>query len=158
MIISRYPIAKYVACAAVFALAGCDSLLSLDGDPELCARKPSNESVTDELVIVRAVENGGSHERLVLDRVRYLSPGGDEGHLNRVIFATTEKVRPADQGLEGLRRGDQLRVTTTYTDVVRGGGYEAFIDDWAANEGECWDGGWVSLHTLESVTRTAAAP
>lgn len=158
MSISRFPIAKYLACAAVLALAGCDSLLSLDGDPELCARKPSNESVTDELVIVRAVENGGSRERLVLDRVRFLSPGGDEGHLNRVIYATTEKVRPADQGLEGLRRGDQLRVTTTYTGVVRGGGYEAFIDNWAANEGGCWEGGWVSQHTLESVTRTAAAP
>lgn len=157
MSISRLPIAKYLACAAVLALAGCDSMLSLDGDPELCARKPSNESVTDELVIVRAVENEGSHERLVLDRVRFLSPGGDEGHLNRVIFATTEKVRPAGQGL-GLRRGDQLRVTTTFTGVVRGGGYEAFVDNWSANEGQCWEGGWVSLHTLDSVARTAAAP
>lgn len=158
MLISRSRALKPLASVAILAsLAGCGSLLSLDGDPELCARKPSNESVADELVIVRAVENGGSNERLVLDRMRYLAPG-DEGYLNRVIFATTEKVRPADQGLGGLRRGDQLRVTTTYTGLVRGGGYEAFIPAWAANEGECWEGGWVSLHTLESVERTASAP
>lgn len=158
MLISRLQTAKSLACAAtVLALAGCGSLLSLDGDPELCARKPSDESVTDEVVIVRAVENGGSRERLVLDRARYLAPG-DEGYPNRVIFATTEKVRPADQGLAGVRRGDRLRVTTTYTGLVRGGGYEAFIANWAANEGECWDGAWVSLHTLERVERTASAP
>lgn len=157
MSISRPRLTKSLACAALaFTLAGCDSLLSWDGDPELCARKPSSESVANELVIVRAVENPGPGERLVLDRVRFLGPGGDEGHLDRVVFATTEKV--AAQGLSGVRRGDTLRVTTTYTRLVRGGGYEAFIDNWAANEGECWEGGWVSLHTLESVERTASAP
>jgi hypothetical protein len=156
--ITRPRPAKFFACALMMlGLAGCGSLLSLDGDPELCARKPSSESVADELVIVRAIENPGPHERLVLDRVRFLSPG-DERYLNRVVFATTEKVRPGDQGLGGVRRGDQLRVSTTYTTLVRGGGYEAFISTWAANEGECWDGGWVSLHTLESVERTASAP
>jgi hypothetical protein len=157
--LSRPRIARSLACAALaLALGGCESLLTLDGDPELCARKPSSASVADELVIVRAVENPGSHERLVLDRVRFLGPTGDEGSLDRVVFATTEKVRPAGQGLADVRRGDILRVTTTYASFVRGGGYEAFIDNWAANEGECWEGGWVSLHTLERVERTASAP
>jgi hypothetical protein len=145
--------AARLGCAAAFlALAGCESLLSLDGNPRLCARKPSSESLVNERVIVRVVENSGSRERLVLDRVRYLAPG-DERYLNRVVFATTEKVRPADQGLGGVQRGDTLVVSTTYTSLVRGGGYEAYISDWAANEGKCFDGGWVSQHTLESVAR-----
>ena len=153
MHISRSHLTKLFGCAAAaVALAGCESLFSLDGDPELCARKPPTESVTNELVIVRVVENAGANERLVLDRVRYLAPG-DERYINRVIFATTEKVRPAVEGLGGVQRGDSLRVSTTYTSAVRGGGYEAYISNWSANEGQCWDGGWVSQHTLESVAR-----
>jgi hypothetical protein len=153
--ISRSHLVKLLGCAAtVVALSGCslESLVSFDGNPRLCARKPPTESVTNELVIVRVVENAGA--RLVLDRVRYLAPG-DDRYINRVIFATTEKVRPAVEGLGGVQRGDSLRVSTTYTSTVRGGGYEAYISNWAANEGECWDGGWVSQHTLEAVARPA---
>jgi hypothetical protein len=152
---SRSPIAKLLAGAAIIlTLAGCESIFSLDGNPKLCRRQPSNESVTNELVIVRAIQTPGPYERLVLDRVRYLAPG-DERYLNRVIFATTEKVRPEGQGLGGVERGDTLRVSTTYASLVRGGGYEAYISNWAAREGKCWDGAWVSLHTLDSFTRSA---
>jgi hypothetical protein len=150
------PRARSVACAAVlFALAGCEHLFSLDGDPELCARKPPSEAVTDELVILRVVESSGPHERLVLDRVRYLGTEFDQRYPNRVILATTENVRLAGQGITGVQRGDTLRISSTFTEHVRGGGYEAYIDNWAANEGRCWDGGWVSKHSLQSLVRLA---
>jgi hypothetical protein len=82
--------------------------------------------------------------------VQYLEPGR-ERYLNRVVFATTEKLRDPGAGVAGLQRGDTLRVTTTYTMLTRGGGYEAYIDNWAAREGQCWDGAYVSQHTLESL-------
>ncbi len=73
------------------------------------------------------------------DRVRYLAPG-DERYLKRVILATTEKVRPEGQGSGGMERGDTLTVSTTYTSLVRGGGYETYISNRAANEGKSWAG------------------
>lgn len=146
------PRAKSLACAAVlFTLAGCESLLTLDGNPELCARKPVTEAVTSELAIVRVVEQPGAHERLLLDRVRYLGTEFDQRYPNRLIYATTEKVRPAGQGLGGVERGDTVRISSTFSQHVRGGGYEAYVDNWAANEGECWDGGWVSQHSLDTL-------
>ncbi|HLM67998.1 MAG TPA: hypothetical protein VK358_10750 [Longimicrobium sp.] len=155
MPISRSSLAKPLACAlAAFALAGCEAMISPDGDPELCRQRPYPESVVNERVVVRVIESPGPTERLVLDRLRYQAPA-DQRNFNRVIFATTEKVRPAGQGLAGIQRGDTLQVSTTYTSFVRGGGYEAYISNWAANEGDCWDGRWVSLHTLESVSRSA---
>jgi hypothetical protein len=65
------PLAKSLACAAALVLAGCEDLLTLDGNPELCRQTPSSEAVTNELAVVRVVENPGPNERLVLDRLRY---------------------------------------------------------------------------------------
>ena len=79
-------LAKPLAGAAtLLTLDSCESIFGLGGNPELCKRQPANESVTDERVIVRTIQNSGPHERLVRDRVRYLTRG---------IVATLEKVRP----------------------------------------------------------------
>ena len=140
------PRLRLLSALATLALAGCDSILSLDGNPKACGRPQLTESVTNELAILRVIQSPGTYERLVLDRVRYLD--ADERYRNRVIFATTEKLRPAGEGLGGVRQGDTLRISTTYTTQVQDGGYEAYIPDWVINDWDCWEGGMVSVHSL----------
>jgi hypothetical protein len=144
-----FPARAALCAAAALALASCDSLLGLDGDPRLCRRRPPSEALADELVIVRVVETYGDGQRLYLDRVRYLA-AGDSSYLNRVVIGSTHKVRAAVEALH-VQRGDTLRVTTTFDTLVRAGGYEAYVPRWPANDGECWDGAWVALHAVESV-------
>ncbi len=134
----------------MLALAGCGSIFSLDGNPKACQQPQLTESVTNELAILRVVQSPGAHERLVLDRVRYLDPA-NQRYRNRVIFATTEKLRPAGEGLQGVRQGDTLRISTTYTTQEENGGYEAFIPNWVINEWDCFDGGMVSVHSLDAL-------
>jgi hypothetical protein len=136
--------------AALLALAACESIFSLDGNPKACQQPQLTESVTNELAIVRVVQNPGAGERLVLDRVRYLDPA-NQRYRNRVIFATTEKLRPAGEGLQGVRQGDTVRISTTYTSQERNGGYEAFIPNWVINEWDCCEGGMVSVHSLNEL-------
>ncbi|HEX6369903.1 MAG TPA: hypothetical protein VF006_13370 [Longimicrobium sp.] len=134
-------------CAmGVLALTGCDWILpSLDGNPRLCARKPVAESLVDEPVIVRVFEVSDSTRRLYLDRVKFLASADSSRSINRVVIA--ELAAP---GSATIGWGDTLRVTTTFLRLVRAGGYEFYISDWPANEGDCWDGAWVSLHRLEN--------
>lgn len=147
---ARFIRPSYLLCAVMLAVAGCESILSLDGNPKACRQPQLTESVTNELAILRVIQSPGAYERLVLDRVRYLNPA-DHWYRNRVIFGTTEKLRPAGEGLQGVRQGDTLRISTTYTSQERGGGYEAFIPDWVINEWKCWDGGMVSVHSLDEI-------
>lgn len=148
-----FPARAALCAAAALALASCESLLSLDGDPRLCRRRPPSEALADELVIVRVVQPHGDVQHLYLDRVRYLS-AGDSSYLNRVVIGSTQKVHAAVEALR-VQRGDTLRVTTAFDTLVRSGGYEAYIPRWPANDGECWDGAWVALHTIESVAPAA---
>lgn len=136
--------------AAMLALPGCGSILSLDGNPKACAQPQLTESVTDELAVLRVIQSPGPSEYLVLDRVRYLAPA-DQRYRNRVIYGTTEKLRPAGEGLQGLRQGDTVRISTVYTSQVEGGGYEAFIPNWVIHEWDCWDGAMVSVHSLNEL-------
>lgn len=136
--------------AAMLALGGCESIFSLDGNPKACNQPQLTESVTNELAILRVIQTPGPNERLVLDRVRYLNPT-DQRYQNRVIYATTEKLRPAGEGLGGLQQGDTLRISTTYTSQVQDGGYEAFIPNWVINDWDCWEGGMVSVHSLNEL-------
>jgi hypothetical protein len=136
--------------AAMLALPGCDSILSLDGNPKACAQPQLTESVTDELAVVRVIQSPGASEYLVLDRVRYLAPA-DQRYRNRVIYGTTEKLRPAGEGLPGVQQGDTVKISTVYTSQVQGGGYEAFIPNWVINEWDCFDGAMVSVHSLNAI-------
>ena len=144
-----FPARAALCAAAALALAACESLLSLDGDPELCRRRPPAEVLSGELVIVRAAQPWGEDQRLFLDRVKYLA-AGESAYLNRVVIGSTEKVRAEVEALD-VQRGDTLRVTTAFDTLVRSGGLGVYIPRWAANEGRCWDGAWVALHTIESV-------
>jgi hypothetical protein len=133
---------------------GCESIFSFDGDPALCRRRPPPESLADERVIVRVIESPGPNERLLLARVRYLAPGANR-YINRLVYATAEKVRPAGEGLAGVRQGDTLRVSATYNSRTKRAGCEADVSNWTANAGQCCNGAWVSLHTLDGVTRSS---
>ena len=140
---------KLVSCTAIaVVLAGCESVFGLDGNPKACNQSQLTESITNELAILRVLQSPGQNERLVLDRVRYLDPANGR-YRNRVIYATTEKLRPAGEGLQGVREGDTLRISTTYTGQVQDGGYEAFIPNWVINDWDCWEGGMVSVHSLD---------
>ncbi|HEX6373298.1 MAG TPA: hypothetical protein VF006_30525 [Longimicrobium sp.] len=130
--------------------AGCDWLLpGLDSDSRACNRHPGAAPLTDELAIVRVSEAyaPGEH-RLYLDRLRYLVPRDSSRSLNRVIIAAT----PPSPEITALALGDTVLVTTSFDRLIRGGGYEFYIPDWAANESRCFDGAWVALHQVRSIS------
>lgn len=140
---------------ALLGSAGCDWILpELDSDSRLCSRHPGAAPLTDELVIVRvsALYAAGEH-RLYLDRLRYLGSKDSSRSLNRVIIAAT----PPSPDVTALALGDTVLVTTSFDRLIRAGGYEFYIPDWAANEGGCFDGAWVALHQIERITRASPA-
>ncbi|HEX6369791.1 MAG TPA: hypothetical protein VF006_12805 [Longimicrobium sp.] len=135
--------------------SGCDWILpELDSDSRACSRHPGAAPLTDELAIVRVSEPYTAAEhRLYLDRLRYLVSRDSLRSLNRVVIAAT----PPTPDITALALGDTVLVTTAFDRLIRAGGYEFYIPDWAANESRCFDGAWVALHRVVRIRRASTA-
>lgn len=146
-------IGRVLAGLVLLGFTGCDWILpELDSDSRLCNRHPGAAPLTDELAIVRVSEPyaAGEH-RLYLDRLRYLGSRDSSRSLNRVVIAAT----PPSPDITTLTHGDTVLAATSFDRLIRGGGYESSIPEWAANESRCFHGAWVALHRVRSIRRVS---
>jgi hypothetical protein len=104
------PLEWLLAGSVVFVFAGCLNPLGAYRGP-----LPSEEDITDEVVIVRSehVRVPGLVHEFIMDRVRF-QEAGDPHNVDRVVRVfTTEETAAAVIGLH-LQVGDRVTISTEY--------------------------------------------
>lgn len=109
------PLGWLLVGGMVVALAGCLNPLGSYRGP-----LPSQEDITDEVVIVRSeyVWVPGSVHEFIMDRVRF-QEAGDPHNVDRVVrVLTTEETAAAVIGLH-LQAGDRVTISTEFAQLSK---------------------------------------
>jgi len=135
---------------AISMVSGCGALLD-DVYKVYKGPPPASEGLTDERVILRALQHdvNGRPQHYYLDRLSFLERA-DSLHIDRIIIGMPGALQARIDSL-GVQRGDTLVVSTEFRGTTFSGGLEVYIPNWGANR--YYERYPVALHALTSVAR-----
>jgi hypothetical protein len=107
---SRSAMHWVLLCGTALSMAACDlNLLGAYRGPQ-----PSQEDITNEVVIVRSEYDSQLGQRqFIMDRVRF-TEAGDPFNVDRVVRVSTTEATVAEVIEFGLQPGDRVTISTVY--------------------------------------------
>jgi hypothetical protein len=135
------------ATAALFVLTACKADL-IHRFEVYTGPTPDSVALVDERVIVRTVWSGDSYLIFMVERVRF-AEAGDWHNVDRVVKLETPADTRAAIAQMGLRKGDRLRISTTYLGTASAG-QSLGVPNWPGHNAWHYP---VGRHLLESVAQ-----